>query len=110
MQRVSITGNLTRDAEVRTVGEREQMVFTVACSERGREGEAVTFYRCFGQPSGRVDVLKKGNKVYVEGTLTLREQEREGRSFLNANIHVSHVETIGYRRRTDWELDFSKDR
>ena len=65
-----IVGNLIRDAEIKQAREGESRYgdFTVAVS---RNGEEKTFYpvRAFGKLGESCEMLKKGDRVLVEGEL-----------------------------------------
>jgi single-strand DNA-binding protein len=74
---VVMTGNLTRDPEVRYLdGGKAVTNFTVALNERGKDGKEYTsFIRCsaWGELAIRVgDQARKGSRVVVEGKLSQR--------------------------------------
>ncbi len=73
MNRIHIIGNLTRSPEERETKNGEKVVdFTVA--ENHGANRAVTYFECgaFGKTGEACyKYLRKGDKVYVEGTLDL---------------------------------------
>lgn len=89
VNKVTLVGNLTRDAEVNfTASGTPVCVFTVATNRawknaNGEQHEEASFHRVnawgkFGENLAKI--LTKGLKVYVEGILTYREQrDSEGK-------------------------------
>ena len=83
-----ILGNLTRDPEIRSAGDRKVANLTVATSEvwrdknSGERKEKSEFHRVTIWSEGLVKVaenyLKKGAKVYIEGKLQTRDYEKDG--------------------------------
>lgn len=77
---VIITGNLTRDAEVRfTASKTPVSTFTVACNRQGQNNEqAVDYFTCvlWGRTAEALEpYLKKGKNVLVKGRLQTRSYE-----------------------------------
>lgn len=75
-----IVGNLTRDAEVKQARDSEARYadFTVAVS-RNKRKEEKTFYpiRAFGKLGESCTILKKGDRVLVEGQFEVSEYTDE---------------------------------
>ena len=107
MQQITITGRLTRDAEVRRISGRDVLAYTVECHEQSPEGEVITYYSCFDRASGAVESLTEGCSVSVCGSLSLREQTRGGKIYLSASIRVSSCEVQSFRR-TNHEIEFAR--
>lgn len=85
-----ISGNLTRDAELRTTtGGTSVLTFTVAVTERAKDNsETVSFLDCvMFKRDGLKPYLTKGRKIGVTGRLRQSRWEREGQ-------HRSKVEII----------------
>lgn len=99
---MQIIGNLTRDAEVREVGNHKAITFPVAINEvfRNKNGEKVDtayFYDCtIWKDDTRVaDYLKKGTKIYAEGSPEINVyQDKNGVSKAGVRIRVSHFEIL----------------
>ncbi len=76
LRRITVIGNLTKDAEVKDVQNRKAINFTVAVNEyfkddKGEKLEKSTFYNCVIWRESNVNVanfLTKGTKVFIEGT------------------------------------------
>lgn len=88
INRVNITGNLTRDPELRaTAGGTQVLSFGVAVNDRRRNAQTgewedyPNFVDCtmFGTRAEAVSrFLAKGNKVAIEGKLRYSSWERDG--------------------------------
>jgi single-strand DNA-binding protein len=89
LNKVTIIGNLVKDPEIRSTQAGKQIAnMTVATSEtwktkEGERKEKSEFHRvvCFNEGLTRVceQYLKKGAKVYIEGSLTTRKwQDQTG--------------------------------
>lgn len=88
MNSVNISGNLTRDSELRqTKGGMAVLNFSIAVNDRrqnkqtGEWEEVPNFVECviFGGYAERMsDYLKKGAKVAVSGRLSYRSWEKDG--------------------------------
>lgn len=70
LNQCTFTGNLTRDAEVRTVGENQVANFSIAVN--GRKDDEVLYVDCsYWRPNRVVDFLKKGKPILVSGEVSL---------------------------------------
>ena len=88
VNKVILIGNLVRDPEIRSAGDRKVANLTVATSEvwrdknSGERKEKSEFHRVTIWSEGLVKVaenyLKKGAKVYIEGKLQTRDYEKDG--------------------------------
>lgn len=118
VNKVILVGNLTRDAEVNfTAGGTAVCVFTVATNRawKGTDGdfqEEASFHRVnawgkYGENLGKI--LKKGQKVYVEGFLTYREQRDEAGKLTgkDARIRAESVILLDRADRQSSEEEFS---
>ncbi|MDC7217788.1 MAG: single-stranded DNA-binding protein [Spirochaetales bacterium] len=93
---MEIVGRLTRDAEVRSVGNEKQVVsFSVAVNDsyRNRDGERVRmteFFDCsYWLATGVAEYLTKGTLVELTGWITARawqDSNGEARAALNCNV------------------------
>lgn len=107
INRVNISGNLTRDPELRsTAGGTQVLTFGVAVNDRRRnpqtgEWEDVpNFVDCvvFGnraEPLSRF--LSKGTKVAIEGKLRWSSWERDGQKRSKLEVIVDEVEFLSSR-------------
>lgn len=112
INRVSISGNLTRDPEVRmTAGGTEVLSFGVAVNDRrknpqtGEWEDYPNFVDCtmFGKRAESVSrCLSKGMKVAIDGKLRYSSWERDGQRRSKLEIIVEDIEFMQrYEKRED---------
>jgi single-strand DNA-binding protein len=99
-----LLGNLGRDPEVRALPSGTAVTnFSVATSERwkdkatGEQKEQTEWHRCvaFGrQAEIAAQYLRKGSKVYVEGTLQTRQYEKDGQTHYSTEIKVREFQML----------------
>ena len=99
---VILMGNLTRDAEARTVGQNNVISFGIATGESftNRNGEQVTnteFHDVeFWGTSGVFPYLKKGQMVYVQGSIkTDQWTDQNGQERKKTKIRAFQVQLAG---------------
>jgi single-strand DNA-binding protein len=92
MQNIILSGNVGKDAELRTVRDSQVLSFNVGVKNGfGRDAGSV-WYRCslWGKAAEVfADSLKKGTKVFVTGDLT--HDEYEGKP--QFNVRVNSIDT-----------------
>ena len=99
---VILVGNLTRDAEVRTVGQQQVAKFGLATSERfrkqdGTQGESTEFHNIelWGN-TGVYPYLVKGQSLYVQGSIkTDRFTGQDGQERTAVKIKAFSVQLLG---------------
>ncbi len=107
MAKVSIIGNLGRDAELRYLPSGLAVLdFSIAANERwtdrnGQQQENTTWFRIsvFGK---QADVLKqyltRGKQVYVDGRLRMNEYtDRNGEKRFSLDVKADTVQLLGSR-------------
>lgn len=104
INRVNITGNLTRDPELRaTAGGTQVLSFGVAVNDRRRNPQTgewedyPNFVDCtmFGTRAEAVSrFLAKGNKVAIEGKLRYSSWERDGQKRSKLEVIVDEIEVM----------------
>lgn len=109
INKVIIVGNAARDPETRYMPSGAAVTnFTVATSEfwkdkdSGERKEKTEFHRCvafnkLGEIVG--EYLKKGGKVYVEGSLRTRQYEKDGQKHYATEIVVSEFQMLDSKGR-----------
>lgn len=108
MIKLILTGNIGKDAEVREMQSGDKAIsFSVAHTEKyqGKDGnthETTTWVNCTkfvkkDQSTRIADYLKKGTKVYVEGTPSARPYTTVGSSDAKASLEckVTMIELLG---------------
>ena len=106
INRVTISGNLTRDAELRqTASGMAVLGFSVAVNDRvkGEDGQWTdrpNFIDCtmFGKRADAVSrFLSKGSKVAIEGKLRWSQWERDGQKRSKIEVVVDEIEFMASR-------------
>lgn len=107
INRVLISGNLTRDPELRqTAGGLAVLGFSVAVNDRrknqqtGEWEDCPNFIDCTmfgGRAESLSRFLSKGSKVAVEGKLRWSQWERDGQKRSKVEVVVDEVELMSSR-------------
>lgn len=107
INRVNISGNLTRDPELRaTAGGTQVLSFGVAVNDRRRNPQTgewedyPNFVDCtmFGTRAEAVSrILRKGLKVAIEGKLRYSSWERDGQRRSKLEVIVDEIEFMSSR-------------
>lgn len=107
VNKVILVGNITRDAEVRTVGQSQVARFGLATSNKYRnsQGETVEeteFHNVeYWGNSGVFQYLKKGQQVFVEGSIkTDKWSDQQGNEKSAVKIKAVSVQLLGSRPQT----------
>ena len=99
---VTISGNLTRDCEVRTVPSGMAITkFTVTVNERRKDGnewtDVANYVPCtlFGNLGEKLaPQLRKGAKVCVQGSLRYSSWEKDGDTRSKLEVIVKEIEVL----------------
>ena len=101
MNKLIISGRLTRDAEVRFIPSGTPvMSFSVANNTGFGDKQKTHFFDCsiFGKRAeGKLkDYMLKGQQVVVEGEVSLNQyQKKDGTAGASLNVFVNNVELMG---------------
>lgn len=108
INQVSITGNLTRDPELRyTAGGTAVLSFGIAVNDRrknkqtGEWEDVPNFFECitFGNRANALgDILAKGMKVAIAGKLHYSSWEKDGQKHSKVDIIANDVELMQNRK------------
>lgn len=110
MKKISIIGNVTKDAEIRSFeGGRSVINFDVAVNERykdknGQKQERTSYMRCamWRENTSIAQYITKGTKLYVEGSPDADAYiNKEGKAVGNLKINVREIEFLGGAKKTD---------
>ena len=101
MNSITITGNLTRDAELRSMNDGTAVLsFAVGDNQQGRDKKAI-FWRSslFGKRAeALVPYLKKGQQVTIVGSVTEREYtDKDGQKRTSMDVRVNDLALQGGR-------------
>lgn len=107
INQVSITGNLTREPELRsTTGGTAVLSFGIAVNDRrknasGQWDEVPNFFECvtFGNRATALsDILTKGMKVAIAGKLHYSSWEKDGQKHSKVDIIANEIELMQNRK------------
>lgn len=95
-QRLIVLGNVTKDPEIRTVGENEVAKFSVAVN--GYK-DSVEYFDCeWWKPNGALAFVARGTPVLVEGELQTQRWEKEGQQRSKMILKVRSLQLAGGKR------------
>jgi single-strand DNA-binding protein len=110
MKKISIIGNVTKDAEIRAFeGGRSVINFDVAVNERfkdknGQKQERTSYVRCamWRENTTLAQYITKGTKLYVEGSPDADAYvNKEGKAVGNLKINVREIEFLGSAKKSE---------
>lgn len=97
MLKLTIIGNIGKDAETKTFNGATYATFSVAHTEKSVDNATTTWVSCtkrIGEDSRLTDYLKKGTKVYAEGNFSIKEYTSDGVKKTSINLWVSSLELL----------------
>lgn len=99
MLQINVIGNLGRDAEVRKIGEREYISFSVASTEK-ENGEEVTRWISVlaGNNPNLLPYLRKGQQVYVSGRYSDKMYTHQNGVGIDRQLFASTLQLCGGKR------------
>jgi single-strand DNA-binding protein len=119
MKKISIIGNVTRDAEIKQFdGGRSVINFDVAVNERykdknGQKIEHTSFIRCamWRDNADIAQHILKGKKLYVEGTPEVEAyiSTKDNKAIGVLKINVRQIEFLGGPAKTEQSKDISSE-
>lgn len=97
MNKVIISGNITKDLELRSTENGKKFLgFSIAVNEGTKEKPITSFFNCNAWEQNAEFINKyfsKGRKILIEGTLrTSKYKNDEGKEITNTYILVNHSE------------------
>ena len=111
INKVIVTGNLTRDPEMRSTNSGTPVMnFGIAVNDRRRNQqtgeweEYPNFIDCtmFGARAEAISqYLTKGSKVAIEGKIHFEQWERDGKKNSKISIIVTEIEFMSYREKAE---------
>lgn len=99
INKVLLTGNLTRDPELKvTQGGTQVLTFGIGVNEKRGGKDHPNFFECvvFGKYAEAMKpYLQKGQKVAIEGQLSYSSWEQDGHKRSKVEIVVKTIDTMG---------------
>lgn len=102
MRRITLIGNLTKDAEAKSINNGNAITFTLAVNEKYKDKNGIKvdkpyYYDCtiWTDNSQLSNYLKKGVKMYVEGSPDLSVwKDKDGNEKGAIKVRVNHYEFL----------------
>lgn len=98
MLKTQVIGNLGKDAEVKEVNGKKVIEFSVCHSYKKQGGESVSVWvNCskWGDTTTIAPYLKKGTKVWCDGTPSVDAWIKDGEAKSSLRLSVSQIELLG---------------
>lgn len=92
-------GNLGRDAEVKTINDRQYLSFSVASTEKTKGEEQTTWLSVlYPYQESLLPFLKKGQQVYVSGRLKAGIYQNQQSFGIDLSIFATTLQLCGSKR------------
>ena len=106
MNKVVISGNITKDLELRSTDNGKKFLgFSIAVNEGTKDKPITSFFNCNAWEQNAEFINKyfsKGRKILIEGLLrTNKYTNNEGKELTNTYILVNHVEFMDYKEKEE---------
>lgn len=103
MLKLQAIGHLGKDAEVKQVGEKTVINFSVAHTEKVNGESKTIWVECakWGDKTAVAQYLKKGTQVFVEGTPEVRTWEKDGKGGASLKLFVTNLQLLGNANREE---------
>lgn len=92
-------GNLGRDAEVKTINDRQYLSFSVASTEKTKGEEQTTWLSVlYPYQESLLPFLKKGQQVYVSGRLKAGIYQNQQSFGIDLSVFATTLQLCGSKR------------
>jgi len=117
MLRLTVIGNIGRDAELKEINGRKVVNFTIASNRKivdtktGEETEKTTWISCAKWYDGNINVeihkyLLKGGKVFLEGYPEIKMyKDANNKTASSLNLNITNIELLAVNKPSDEEQD-----
>lgn len=99
MLTANVIGNLGKDAETKTIGERQFISFRMASTARRKDGDKTTWVSVMYRFNDKLlPYLRKGQQVYVQGDMDVSAYtNKEGAAQAEVSIFANQLVLIGQK-------------
>ena len=95
----SVIGNLGRDAEVKRIGEKDYISFSVASTEKQGENENTIWVSVLaGNNPNLLPFLKKGQQVFVSGKMKASIYQSQNNIGMDISVFAQTLQLCGSKR------------
>lgn len=107
---ITVSGRLTRDAELRHPGDQAVLNFTVAAKPYGSEESSFFNVAIWGKRGESLEqYLTKGTQVVVVGGFSERKYEHNGEKRVSLEIRSNEVALVGGGAKTEGDASGGSD-
>ena len=94
MQKIILQGNIGKEVKQVTFGDRTQLSFSLACTNRDRE-KSTTWYNVLSDNLRIESYLNPGKPIIVTGDLSIKlSQGKDGKSYVNINVNNADIDFL----------------
>lgn len=94
-----IIGNLGRDAEVKTINDKQYMSFSVASTEKRNNEECTTWVSVlYPYQEALLPYLKKGQQVFVSGRMSAKLFQNQNSFGIDISVFANTLQLCGAKR------------
>jgi single-strand DNA-binding protein len=99
MNKIIVIGRITRNPELKNIGDKKLVEFSIAVNKRvkPKEGNDADFFyvKAWGQTAGYVsEYLDKGRLVAIDGRLDTNTYEKDGKQVTSYYITADNVNSL----------------
>ena len=99
MLQLSILGNLGRDAEVKTINDKQYMSFSVASTEKRNNEECTTWVSViYPYQEALQPYLKKGQQVFVSGRMSAKLFQNQNSFGIDISVFANTLQLCGSKK------------
>ena len=99
MLQLSILGNLGRDAEVKTINDKQYMSFSVASTEKKNNEECTTWVSVlYPHQEALLPYLKKGQQVFVSGRMSAKLFQNQNSFGIDISVFAQTLQLCGGKK------------
>lgn len=95
----TIIGNIGRDAEVKTINDKQYLSFSVASTEKNGEQETTSWVSVLaGNNTNLLPYLKKGQQVFVQGRLKAGIYQSQNTFGIDLSVFAQTLQLCGGKK------------
>lgn len=101
MNKVILNGRITKDLELKVLQNNTVVEFSIACNRKIKDKKETTFIdvTAWGKQAEMISkYFSKGSSILVEGRLSQREWEKEGKKFYKTFVTLEDFHFTGSKK------------
>ena len=98
MNKVILSGRLTKDPELKQYDNSCKAVFTIAVNRNKEEADFIGCEVWNKQAESLTKYQKKGNQIIVEGELRIDKYEKDGKDVYSTKVLARSIEFLGSKK------------